>query len=176
MRKREDHRLRTRPTPGLADLRALGLAVLCVLIVSGCATPPALITDPAPSRRAGDTAALPAIFSPKPVSTQTGKASFYWKPQKTASGERFKPTDMTAAHKSLPMHSVVRVVNLRNNKSVIVRINDRGPYVRGRIIDLSKAAAQEIKMVNSGVVPVRLEVLKKIDVMTKPNRKVKKSS
>ena len=103
----------------------------------------------------------------------TGKASFYGKPQKTASGERFDPSKLTAAHKTLPMHSVVRVVNLRNGKSVIVRINDRGPYVRGRIIDLSTAAAQRIDMVNSGVISVRVEVLKRIDVMTKPNRKLK---
>jgi rare lipoprotein A len=74
------------------------------------------------------------------------------------------------------MHSVVRVINLKNGKSVIVRINDRGPYVRGRIIDLSKAAAEKIEMVKSGVVSVRVEVLKKIDVMSKPNRKVKRTN
>ena len=74
------------------------------------------------------------------------------------------------------MHSVVRVVNLRNGKSVIVRINDRGPYIRGRIIDLSKAAAIQIDMIKAGVVPVRVEVLKKIEVMAQPNRKVKRTN
>jgi rare lipoprotein A (peptidoglycan hydrolase) len=149
------------------------LSVLCVFWISGCATPRRLVTDPAPGGKAGDTEQLPALYSPKPVSVLTGKASYYWEPQKTASGERFNPSRLTAAHKKLPMHSVVRVVNLRNGKSVIVRINDRGPYIRGRIIDLSKAAAIRIDMVKAGVVPVKVEVLKKIDVMTKPNRKVK---
>lgn len=144
------------------------------LLLAGCATPRQLVTDPAPSSQAGDSEQLPSLFQPKPVSILQGKASYYWEPQKTASGERFNPRQFTAAHKSLPMHSVVRVVNLRNGKSVLVRINDRGPYVRGRIIDLSKAAAERIDMVKSGVVSVRVEVLKKIDVMPKPNRKLKK--
>lgn len=142
-------------------------------LVTGCATPRQLVTDPAPSARAGDTEQLPALYQPKPVSILQGKASYYWEPQRTASGERFNPRQFTAAHKSLPMHSVVRVVNLRNGKSVYVRINDRGPYVRGRIIDLSKAAAERIDMVKAGVVSVRVEVLKKIEVISKPNRKLK---
>lgn len=146
------------------------------LLLAGCATPRQLVTDPAPSRRAGDTEQLPSLFHPKPVSILHGKASYYWEPQKTASGERFNPRELTAAHKSLPMHSVVRVVNLRNGKTVLVRINDRGPYIRGRIIDLSKAAAERIDMIKAGVVTVRVEVLKKIDVISKPNRKVKKAN
>ena len=150
------------------------LSVFCVLWISGCATPRQLVVDPAPGGKAGDSKELPAIYSPKPVSILTGKASYYWQPQRTASGERFNPKELTAAHKTLPMHSVVRVVNVRNGKSVLVRINDRGPYIRGRIIDLSKAAAIHIDMVKAGVVPVRVEVLKKINVMTKPNRKVRK--
>ncbi|MFZ4776183.1 MAG: septal ring lytic transglycosylase RlpA family protein [Terrimicrobiaceae bacterium] len=150
-------------------------SILSVFWISGCAVPRQLVTDPAPAPRAGDSEALPAIYAPKPVSVLLGKASYYWEPQRTASGERFNPKQMTAAHKSLPMHSVVRVVNLKNGKSVIVRINDRGPYIRGRIIDLSKVAAQKIDMVKAGVVPVRVEVLKKIDVIKKPNRKVKRA-
>ena len=150
--------------------------MLCALWISGCATPRQLVTDPAPGGKAGDTEELPAIYAPKPASVLTGKASYYWQPQKTASGERFNPTKMTAAHKTLPMHSVVRVVNLKNGKSVTVRINDRGPYVRGRIIDISKAAAVKIDMIKAGVVPVKVEVLKKIEVLTKPNRKVKRKS
>jgi len=146
------------------------------LLMAGCATPRQLVTDPAPSNRAGDTEKLPSLFHPKPVSILHGKASFYWEPQKTASGERFNPRELTAAHKSLPMHSVVRVVNLKNGKTVLVRINDRGPYIRGRIIDLSKAAAERIDMVKAGVVSVRVEVLKKIDVISRPNRKVKRTN
>lgn len=149
------------------------VAGFCVLWISGCAAPRQLVVDPAPGGNAGDTPQLPSIYAPNPVSVLNGKASFYGKPQRTASGERFDPKKLTAAHKSLPLHSVVRVVNLRNGKSVIVRINDRGPYVRGRIIDLSTAAAEKIGMIDSGVASVRVEVLKKIDVMTKPNRKVK---
>lgn len=149
------------------------LALLCLFWITGCATPRQLITDPAPGANAGDTEELPFIYAPKPVSVINGKASYYWEPQRTASGERFNPGKFTAAHKSLPMHSVVRVVNLRNGKSVLVRINDRGPYVRGRIIDLSKVAAEKIDMVKMGVVPVRVEVLKKIDIIKKPNRKLK---
>jgi len=145
-------------------------------LLAGCATPRQLVTDPAPSAGAGDTEQLPALYHPKPVAVLQGKASFYWEPQPTASGERFNPRKLTAAHKSLPMHSVVRVVNVRNGKSVIVRINDRGPYVRGRIIDLSKAAAERIDMVRYGVVPVRVEVLKKIEVITKPNRKLRQTN
>jgi len=148
---------------------------LCLLAVflSGCATPRQLITDPAPSPKAGDTEQLPSLYQPQPVSVLHGKASYYWKPQPTASGERFNPQKLTAAHKSLPLHTVVRVVNLRNGKSVIVRINDRGPYIRGRIIDLSKTAAERIDMIKAGVVSVKVEVLKKIDVIKRPNRKVK---
>ncbi|MFA7343983.1 MAG: septal ring lytic transglycosylase RlpA family protein [Terrimicrobiaceae bacterium] len=151
------------------------LSVLCVFWISGCAAPRQLVTDPAPGGKAGDTQQLPSLYAPKPVSVLNGKASFYGKPQKTASGERFDPKKLTAAHKTLPMHSVVRVVNLRNWKSVIVRINDRGPYIRGRIIDLSTAAAEKIDMIDSGVAPVKVEVLKKIEVMAKPNRKVRRA-
>jgi len=158
-----------RSIPGFSLLAA---AALCL---SGCAAPRQLVTDPAPSAQAGDTEQLPSLYQPKPASIQHGKASYYWEPQPTASGERFNPRRLTAAHKSLPMHSVVRVVNLKNHKSVVVRINDRGPYIRGRIIDLSKAAAEQIGMIQSGVVPVRVEVLKKIEVLKAPNRKVKRA-
>jgi len=79
----------------------------------------------------------------------------------TASGERFNQYDLTAAHRNLPFGTRVRVTNLNNNLSVVVRINDRGPYIRGRIIDVSAAAAQEVRMRQSGVVPVRVDVLGK---------------
>jgi rare lipoprotein A len=88
---------------------------------------------------------------------QSGMASFYWQPQRIAcGGGRFNPEAMTAAHKTLPCGSRVMVTNKRNGKSVIVTINDRGPYVAGRIIDLSKAAASAIGMVSSGTAPVSL--------------------
>lgn len=92
-------------------------------------------------------------------SIQKGIASFYWQPQPVACGGRFNPEAMTAAHKSLKCGSKVRVTNQRNGKSVVVTINDRGPYIKGRVIDLSKAAARQIDMISSGIVPVKVEVL-----------------
>jgi rare lipoprotein A len=94
--------------------------------------------------------------------TETGDATFYGRRQHggpTASGERFNMYALTAAHRRLRLGSQVRVENLRNGLSVVVRINDRGPFTRGRIIDLSYAAAKQIDMIAAGVVPVRLQVL-----------------
>lgn len=91
-----------------------------------------------------------------------GKASYYygkWIGRKTANGEIYKRNDMTVAHKTLPFGTMVRVTNLNNNQAVVVRVNNRGPYVKGRVVDLSLAAAQEIQMTKSGVVPVKVEIL-----------------
>jgi rare lipoprotein A len=91
-----------------------------------------------------------------------GKASWYgpnFHGRPTASGEIFDQNSFTAAHPSLQFGTQVRVTNLNNGRSVIVRINDRGPFVHNRIIDLSKAAASTIGLVNSGVAPVQIEVL-----------------
>jgi rare lipoprotein A len=90
-----------------------------------------------------------------------GMASFYWQPQALASGGRFNPNGMTAAHKTLPFGTRVRVTHLGNGRSVEVKINDRGPYVAGRIIDLSKAAAGVIGMTAQGVARVAVEILGK---------------
>ncbi|MEW9553079.1 septal ring lytic transglycosylase RlpA family protein [Nonomuraea sp. NPDC050783] len=86
-------------------------------------------------------------------------ASFYDEPQMTASGERFNPSALTAAHKTLPLGSRVRVINPRNGKAVTVRINDRGPYVGGRCLDLSAAAFSAIGNTNAGVMRVKYQVL-----------------
>ncbi len=94
-------------------------------------------------------------------SSYSGKASYYWEPQALASGGRFNPNALTAAHKTLPFGTKVRVTNHNNGRSVVVTINDRGPYVGGRIIDLSKAAAQAISMTGAGVAPVTVTVLAK---------------
>lgn len=94
--------------------------------------------------------------------TQRGEASYYaeqFHGRKTANGEKFDMNALTAAHPRIRFHSLLRVTNTRNGKSVIVRVNDRGPYVGDRIIDLSKAAAARIDMVRSGVAPVLLEVI-----------------
>ena len=93
---------------------------------------------------------------------QTGKASFYadkFEGRPTASGEKYKHSKLTAAHKSLPFGTKVRVTNTSNNLSVEVVINDRGPYVDGRIIDLSKSAAEKLGFINIGLADVRMEVL-----------------
>jgi len=94
--------------------------------------------------------------------TQTGKASFYadkFEGGPTASGEKYRHSKKTAAHKTLPFGTKVRVTNLENNKTVDVVINDRGPYVEGRIIDLSKSAAEELDYINKGIAEVKLDVI-----------------
>ena len=95
--------------------------------------------------------------------SETGKASYYadvFQNRKTANGERYRHDVLTAAHRTLPFGTRVRVTNLDNGKSVVVRINDRGPFVRGRVIDLSKSAFSSIGRVRDGLLPVRLQVLR----------------
>lgn len=89
----------------------------------------------------------------------SGMGSYYWQPQRVASGGWFNPNAMTAAHKTLPFGTKVRVTNRNNGRSVVVTINDRGPYIKGRIIDLSKAAAKQVGMTASGIAPVSVTVL-----------------
>lgn len=108
------------------------------------------------------TIALTFIFATSFGQIQTGKASFYadrFDGNPTASGEKYRHNKLTAAHKTLPFGTRVRVTNLANNKSVEVVINDRGPYVEDRIIDLSKAAAEKLEFLNQGLTTVTLEVI-----------------
>lgn len=91
--------------------------------------------------------------------SSSGVASYYWQRQRVASGGWFNPSAMTAAHKTLPFGTMVRVTHMGSGRSVVVRINDRGPYVRGRIIDLSSAAAGVIGMKGSGVARVSIAVI-----------------
>jgi len=96
--------------------------------------------------------------------TRKGLASYYadsYEGKTTANGEIYRQGKITAAHKTLPFGTKVEVTNLSNNKSVVVRINDRGPYISGRIIDLTKAAAKEIDMVGAGVAKVKIRYKKK---------------
>jgi peptidoglycan lytic transglycosylase len=90
------------------------------------------------------------------MADQVGRASWYALTSRTASGEQMNPNALTAAHRSLPFGTKVLVENLGNGRSVVVRINDRGPFVGGRVIDLSKAAAAQIGMVGSGTANVRI--------------------
>jgi rare lipoprotein A len=120
--------------------------VLLILGVEGCTT--------ATSTR--------ARTPPSPVLTQTGRASWYGQPHHgrvTASGERFDMHGLTAAHPTLPFGTRLRVVNLNNHREIEVRVNDRGPWIPGRILDLSYAAARALKAVEAGIIPVRFTVL-----------------
>lgn len=103
---------------------------------------------------------------PRAVNPLTGKphglegiASYYWQDQMTASGERFDRKAMTAAHRTLPLNTRVRVTNALNGRSIVVRINDRGPFKPGRVIDLSEAAAHHLDMQRLGLVQVKLQVV-----------------
>ena len=117
------------------------LIVLLVFLFSGCATNPARWGD-----KRGE-----------------GMASWYgeqYHGKQTASGERYDMNALTAAHRTLPFDSKVQVTNKKNGREVTVRINDRGPNVRGRVIDVSKASAERLDMIRDGVVPVKYKVLK----------------
>ncbi len=137
------------------------LSVLLFVFLASC------VTKPEPIRK-------PVIYNPQPVKTETGIASWY-KDRRTASGERFNGSAMTAAHRTLPFGTMVRVVDLKTNKSIVVRINDRGPYIRGRIIDLTVGAARALGMYHRGIAKVRVEILKEIPVMTRPNLRLKEN-
>jgi rare lipoprotein A len=121
------------------------VSLIGMLVVSGCAR-----RSPATTPDRSDAAA---------TAFQTGLASWYGKKfhgRQTASGERYDMHDLTAAHRTLPFGSRVRVVSQASGRAVVVRINDRGPFVGGRIIDLSYAAARRLEMIEAGVVPVAL--------------------
>jgi rare lipoprotein A len=128
-----------------ADRRPFGLVALSLLLlVLACA--PIRSDGPGP----------PGRF------VAEGMASWYgpgFHGRRTASGERFDQNALTAAHPSLPFGTRVRVVSVANGREVTVRINDRGPHAAGRIIDLARAAAQRLDMIEAGVVPVRLYVV-----------------
>jgi rare lipoprotein A len=114
--------------------------------------PPAASKSVAASRPADETQSVSRKAS-------HGLASFYWQGTKTASGERFNARELTAAHRTLPFGTRVRVTNLSTGKSVTVRINDRGPFVGGRVVDVSSAAAESLGMVQQGVAKVKLDVI-----------------
>lgn len=135
------------------------LPVLSVLFLASCASK-------------FDTTKKPVLYNPHPVTVEFGIASWY-KDKRTASGERFNGSAMAAAHKKLPFGTMVRVVDLKTNKSITVRINDRGPYIRGRVIDLTIGAARALGTYHRGIAKVRLEILREIPIMSKPNLRVK---
>ena len=102
--------------------------------------------------------------------TQTGKASFYsnaFEGKTTSSGEKYHANKLTAAHKTLPFGTIVKVTNLENHASINVTINDRGPYVQGRVIDLSRAAAERLKFIKQGTAEVSIEIMEASNVKLK---------
>jgi rare lipoprotein A len=136
--------------------RTPALAVaLAALVLSACAHKKHAHVPPPPP---GRPSAAPAV----PGATENGIASWYGHPyhgRRAADGETYDMETLVAAHRTLPFNTWVRVYNLNNNKTVDVRIIDRGPFVDGRIIDLSHAAAQAIEMIGPGVAQVRLEII-----------------
>ena len=133
--------------------------VVVLLLSSGTAGCRSIKTETSDPARIEPSLKLEAEPSP-PV--QEGTASWYgpgFHGKKTSNQETYNMYDMTAAHQTLPFETHVRVTNLNNGRSVIVRINDRGPFVKDRIIDLSFSAAQALDMLNTGTAPVRLEIL-----------------
>ena len=97
-------------------------------------------------------------------SIETGKASYYHdklEGNPTANGETYKASALTAAHPSLPFNTMIRVTNLANKRSVVLRVNDRGPFAKNRILDVSRAAAKELDFLDEGVASVTIEIIKK---------------
>ncbi len=128
--------------------------LLMALVATGCATIRRDTEAPVASR--------PDRSAPRKPTVQTGRASWYGAPhhgKKTASGEVYDKNRLTAAHRTLPLGTRVRVTNTDTGRSVVVRINDRGPFADGRTLDLSEAAAREIGPLGAGVFIVRLEIL-----------------
>ncbi|MBA3818159.1 MAG: septal ring lytic transglycosylase RlpA family protein [Deltaproteobacteria bacterium] len=131
--------------------RGLAGVALAIAIAFGCGAPP----KQSKPKRVG--------VSEPTSDVQRGKASWYggsFHGGPTASGERYDKRTMTAAHRTLPFGTRVRVTNLKNGRTVTVRINNRGPYSKGRIIDLSEAAAERLGMIDAGVVPCTVERLR----------------
>jgi rare lipoprotein A len=136
------------------------LFIASLIVVSGCARK--------------TSAHVPSPVKPARIgATETGIASWYGAPyngRRSASGEVYDMEQLTAAHRSLPFDTWVEVTNLENRKRVEVRITDRGPFINGRIIDLSLAAAREIDMIQAGIVRVRIKVIRKSSGPSQQNR------
>ena len=141
------------------------------LLSAGCSHHPATVAVPPAPPPAAESKPTVTAHSPEleipavtqPLLVETGIASWYGAPyhhRRGSNGELYDMHAMTAAHRTLPLGSMVRVTNLASQQSVIVRITDRGPFIAGRIVDVSEAAAKKLGMVEKGTVEVKLEVLK----------------
>lgn len=131
----------------------IGLAA-AMLLIAGCL--------PASRRSSGSTPHGGTHGGSVPLAIAEGEASYYadnLEGRATASGEPYRRTELTAAHRTYPFGTLLRVINTRNGRDVIVRVNDRGPFKASRVVDLSRRAAEDLLMIADGVVPVRIEVL-----------------
>lgn len=141
----------------MRKVRSIGLIAISVFLIAGCSAHPRFRDEPS-SRRYDD---RPAEL--RKGQTWRGLASYYgpkFHGRKTSNGEVFDMHAFTAAHKTLPFGTVLEVTNLKNRKKCRVRINDRGPFIEGRMIDLSMGSAERIGMIKDGVVEVELKIIK----------------
>lgn len=145
--------------------RLVGAAVVALIAATATTASPQTLTDAAgPPVGQGDLlgALISHVVIPPAVAIGEGVASWYgpnFAGRRTANGEIFNPEEMTAAHRTLPFGSRVKVTNMDTGEEVIVRINDRGPFHGGRVIDLSQAAARQVGMIRAGEAAVRLDLL-----------------
>ncbi len=145
------------PEPALAEPGRVAWGKLTVTPHDPRVVPSEPVQQPA-ARPTGSLPPPRALVGPAHL--LAGLASFYWQEQMTSSGERFDKQGLTAAHRTLPFGSRVRVTHVASGRSVVVRINDRGPFKPGRVIDLSLAAAEQIGMTGQGVAHVRIDVIR----------------
>ena len=152
---------------------------LCLGLVSGCAPKPVYLSGGQQTRPARSAKRPPQVVAPGPAAHpvdlkkintanayQVGVSSYYGKKfhgRKTANGEVFNMYKLTAAHRVLPLGTYVKVTNLQNGRWVEVKVNDRGPFIEGRILDLSFAAALELEMVKQGTAKVMIEITKPVE-------------
>ncbi|PSV99813.1 septal ring lytic transglycosylase RlpA family lipoprotein [Photobacterium iliopiscarium] len=157
-------------------IRNLSLSSVMLIVASGCASPevaketviadtqrPVLIIKPVEYKKEVKPISVPTSTATSKSKVIDGKASYYanmFQGRKTANGQIFDQGKLTAAHRTLPFGTKVKVTNINNHKSVIVTINDRGPFIRGRIIDLSSSAFKAIGNPRTGVLNVTMEILK----------------
>jgi rare lipoprotein A len=150
----------------LIGINARELVAAAAFVLAACAQGPVQTepepSPPSPPATTTTPAATPAEPDTPPELVSRGRVSLYgteFAGRTTASGERFDPNALTMAHRTLPFGTIVRVTNVENQRSVEVKVNDRGPYVAGRIADLSLGAARKLGMVADGVVDAILEVI-----------------
>ena len=146
------------PAPDAVPLGTGQAGVENLATVPSMAAPPAELAPLAPVEEVEEE----AVLEEPGVHHESGEASYYGDElagRPTASGETFDPDNLTAAHRTLPLGTRLRVTNTRNGESVVVRVNDRGPFAKRRVLDLSKGAAKQIGMLRSGTARVRIELL-----------------